>query len=339
MGSRCFVICDKEQAYADGLALLLAKKIDFPIHVCSSIEQIDILSKEKGIEILLIGESYPREKYEGIPVREKIILAEDHTFDEEEKKIYKYQSGDAILEEVMAICLEENSSGMFKQQLYKESCVIGVYSPVHRIGKTEFSIALGKELARKERVLYLNLEEYSGWKQRFSKDEQYTLADVLYYARQEQSNLGVRLGMMTDEMDGLEYIAPMYISEDLKKVTSQEWKDLLEQLLGLKLYKKIIIDFGECVQGLWQLLEMCQKIYMPVNHQQESKAKIAQFEKNAEILGHGELWKKMTQLEFDGDMGSYVRQLLQKEEAENDTGRAVAWKNSTGDRPYGGSGR
>ena len=40
---------------------------------------------------------------------------------------------------------------------------IAVYSPVGRTGKTGFALALGKEIAKKRRTLYLNLEEYSGF--------------------------------------------------------------------------------------------------------------------------------------------------------------------------------
>lgn len=309
MKSRCFVICSKERAYADRLAMLLSEKIDFQIHVCSSLEQLEALSKEKKIEILLSEENYPH-----IDTEEMLILSEEYAESGDNKRIYKYQSADDILSEILSVCLEDKHSGIFKQQLYKESCLIGVYSPIHRIGKTAFAIALGKELAKKERVLYLNLEEYSGWKERYGRNESYTLADLLYYARQEKGNLNIRLGIMTGDMEGLEYIAPMGISEDLKKVTFEEWKELLEELLSQRVYKKIIIDFGECVQGLWNLLDLCRQIYMPVNKEKESYAKVLQFQKNVELLGYENLLEKMVQLEIDCNIEGYVKTLLQKEE-------------------------
>ena len=40
--------------------------------------------------------------------------------------------------------------------------MIGIYSPVHRIGKTKFALRLGQKMARQVPVLYLNLEGYSG---------------------------------------------------------------------------------------------------------------------------------------------------------------------------------
>lgn len=48
--------------------------------------------------------------------------------------------------------------------------LIGVYSPIHRIGKTKYALELGKELAEKGPVLYLNLEEYAGGEHYFQKN-------------------------------------------------------------------------------------------------------------------------------------------------------------------------
>lgn len=315
MGSKCFVICDSERHYADSLASVLAEKIEFPIHVCSSVEQVKRLTDEREVGILLIEETFPEEEREELHAANQILLVRKEVIGENDgiKTVYKYQPADAILSEILASCMDENHPGMLRQQLYRDSALIGIYSPIHRIGKTALALEIGKELAKEERVLYLNLEEYSGWEERFGRREQYTLADFLYYAKQEKSNLGMRLSIMTGHMEELEYIAPVSVSEDLKHVTFEEWKELLEQLLNLRIYKKIVIDFGESVQGLWGLLNLCQKIYMPVNNQAESRAKLAQFEKNAEILGFGDLLKRVKKVETDGNIEGRVRQLLERE--------------------------
>ena len=48
--------------------------------------------------------------------------------------------------------------------------LIGVYSPIHRIGKTKFALRLGRQIAEKVPVLYLNLESYSGGNYYFPED-------------------------------------------------------------------------------------------------------------------------------------------------------------------------
>ena len=66
--------------------------------------------------------------------------------------------------------------------------IIGIFSPVHRSKKTGYALKLGKELARTYNVLYLNLEVYGGIGGHFP-DAGQTVADALYYSRQEKLSL------------------------------------------------------------------------------------------------------------------------------------------------------
>ena len=325
MKSRCFVVCDSEIVYAEKLSFILGKKIDFPVYVCSLAEQIEEIANELPIEILLLEEKFSGKIQENIAKR-VIYLTRERENVEEKQRIYKYQSADNILSDLLNIYAGEEDRDILRQSRYKECSIIGVYSPVHRVGKTTFAIALGKELAKEERTLYLNLEEYSGWEDRMMMKSSRTIADLLYYTRQENSRISTKVSVMTEKIGQLEYIAPMKISEDLKAVTYEEWQELFDQLLHLRLYRKIIIDFGECVQGLWKLLEMCRRIYMPINRQRESVAKVTQFEKNADVLGYGEILDKIIQLEIAEDMEGYVKDLLKKEEKQRDAGRTVSWE-------------
>lgn len=325
MKSRCFVVCDSEIVYAEKLSFILGKKIDFPVYVCSLAEQIEEIANELPIEILLLEEKFSGKIQENIAKR-VIYLTRERGNVEEKQRIYKYQSADNILSDLLNIYAREEDRDILRQSRYKECSIIGVYSPVHRVGKTTFAIALGKELAKEERTLYLNLEEYSGWEDRMMMKSSRTIADLLYYTRQENSRISTKVSVMTEKIGQLEYIAPMKISEDLKAVTYEEWQELFDQLLHLRLYRKIIIDFGECVQGLWKLLEMCRRIYMPINRQRESVAKVTQFEKNADVLGYGEILDKIIQLEIAEDMEGYVKDLLKKEEKQRDAGRTVSWE-------------
>ena len=61
--------------------------------------------------------------------------------------------------------------------------MIGIFSPVHRSGKTGYGLRLGQELAVSRNVLYLNMEIYGGIGGHFP-EEGHTLGDVLYYLRQ-----------------------------------------------------------------------------------------------------------------------------------------------------------
>lgn len=315
MEKKCFVICDSEREYAFRLSSLLSKKIDYQIHVCSSFKEVQRIADEKKIGILLVEEGIFENQSDA--VAEVVILLSERNR-EGENKVCKYQSFDEILSDILNICMEEQQQGVLKRQICKSCSLIGVYSPISRVGKTTFAIALGKEAAKREPVLYLNLETYSGWEEWSGKSEPYTLADLLYYAKQEKGNLETRIGAMTGYLDELAYIAPMEMSEDLKAVTVNEWMNLLETLRNRKIYKKIIFDFGECVQGLWDMLSMCNEIYMPVREGRISKGKVFQFEKNLRLLGREELLEKIVRIQLGKDISKDVKRILKRKEWRDD---------------------
>lgn len=311
MEKKRFVICDSEQEYTSRLSSLLSRKIDYQIHVCSSLKELEKITEEKEIAILLAGEDMIPDKEE-TPAEILIILSEKEG--EGGNRIFKYQSFDGILSAILNICMEGKQQGILRKQACKSCSLIGVYSPIHRIGKTTFAIALGKEAAKRETVLYLNLETYSGWEERMGRKEPYTLADLLYYARQEKGNLETRVGAMTGYLDELAYIAPMEMSEDLKTVTSEEWMNLLDILKSRRIYKKIILDFGECVQGLWDMLSMCSEIYMPVKEGRISQSKLSQFEKNLRVTGREAILDRIVKIQPGKDMNKEVARILKRKE-------------------------
>lgn len=173
--------------------------------------------------------------------------------------------------------------------------LIGVYSPIHRIGKTRFAMELGKELAKKEPVLYLNLEEYAGGNYYFHDHIEQTLADLLYYARQENGNLGLRISMMAGQEEELDYILPMPYVQDLQAVSAEEWLKLFNQILENCIYQKVILDLGDSINGLFQILESCHTVYTPYIEDETARAKMNQYVENLRKTGKEKVLEKTIQ--------------------------------------------
>ena len=57
-----------------------------------------------------------------------------------------------------------------------------------------------------------------------------------------------------------------------------EWSELLEKLATDSDYQVVVIDFGNEVCGLFQLLEQCTRIYMPMISDAECQRKLENFE-------------------------------------------------------------
>ena len=83
---------------------------------------------------------------------------------------------------------------------------------------------------------------------------------------------------MISHMNGVDYIAPIRAEQDFREVTKEEWNQLLDLILEKSIYKVIILDLGDTVDGLYDLLGRCSKVYTPYIEEGAAKAKLNQYE-------------------------------------------------------------
>jgi hypothetical protein len=296
--SRNLVVCDTEEEYAKALAMFFMRKKELmlQVHVCSSVGHAEALGKELRADILLAAAECAGEVQEKVRAEKVFVLSTGRKSAEkaEYPALYKYQSGEKMLSCIIQECAElfdaeDMSQGMSGNKKQK---IIGVFSPVHRIGKTEYALKLGEKLAETENVLYLNLEVFAGIGGHFKQEGQ-TLADVLYYARQEKGNLGLMLTTLVCHRGNLDYVLPVPISEDLKEVHGSEWALLVNKILEQSIYETIVLDIGDGIPELYQLLKSCAEVHMPVLEDEYSKAKLLQFEREMNVLGQEDVLKRI----------------------------------------------
>ncbi|MDD2978884.1 MAG: hypothetical protein PHN80_02815 [Hespellia sp.] len=288
MRQKNLVIFDSEISYAKRLMEKISgrREVSFRVYVFTEMEKLEQFSKKQGVDYLLIDEACSKTVREGVGARRILLLSKNEEKENEEgiTCIFKYQSVDKIVEMILEGCKSSASGGILRKKREGAGRVLAVYSPIHRIGKTRFAIELGKKLAKEAPTLYMNLEEYAG--RNLPKGEaQQGLSELLYYAKQENSNLGIRLGSMVYPRGALDCVAPMLIAQDIRAVTEEEWLDLFRQILEQSIYETIILDIGESIQGIYGILKMCQTVYTPYIETQPEKAKLSQYVENLHTLG------------------------------------------------------
>lgn len=315
MKEKNLVVCDREIRYADSLAENISKREELAVkvYVCSSLEKVFCLLQEKQIHIFVVDESYTYEERSSIVAEQVFVLTQAKVSDrgEEEHAIYKYQRADKIIREIFESYLETCKGNMMRPIRKDRTKLIAVYSPIHRLGKTRFAIALGKEYAKRERVLYLNLEEYAGWEA--DEEEGLDMGDLLYYVKQGNGNLGIRLASAVRSMEQLDYVPPIPFSPDLKEITFKEWEMFLEQIMEQSAYERVILDIGEGVQGLFRLLEMCDRVYMPVLEDEVSKQKLKRYERTRKELQLDSLARNTYQFVLPENIEEYVKARVKEE--------------------------
>lgn len=327
---KVFAICDLEEAYVVHLAQYLNQKSDLPFRVMAFTSLNSLIEYASGneIEILLISTDAMSDEVRELNVRRIIILADGETpsLDAEDTYIDKYQDSDTI---ARLIC---GYAGAASAELKKSlgSChLIGVYSPVSRCGKTMFSLTLAQALARSGKALYVNLESCSGLEGLLQANWREDLTDLMYAARTEPESLPLRLEGIVRNYGSLDICPPSFFPEDLRETETASWMQFFAALAQAGDYTSIIIDIGDQIKDIPQLLKMCSGVYLPILPDPVSRSKISQFDKSLEALSMEDLKQSMIRLYLPsvsvhslgaallddlmyGSMGRFVKQLGQE---------------------------
>lgn len=297
MYGKNFVICDRERQYAKNLLQIFSSRhvAGVQLYLFYTIEELQRFALQKKIHILLIAEEYSQKQRAEITAESKyVLLRESRELPDGEQGIFRYQSAEAIWTQIVKNVSVKKREPVIADWKVKGE-LIGIYSPVQRIGKTRFAISLGKKLAEKEPVLYLNLEAYSGEGVYFPEKPEGNLGDLLYYQRQEKDQLGIRISTIAGQMGRLDYIYPLSYLQDLKAVKKEEWIALFGRICKECIYGKVILDLSDCVDGLFEILECCDVVYTPYIEETISRAKLMQYTESLRKTGMENILEKTVQ--------------------------------------------
>ncbi|MCQ2522363.1 MAG: hypothetical protein MJ105_08290 [Lachnospiraceae bacterium] len=284
MKKRLVALCDREEVYVDRLREYYESGDSFPFQICIFHDEKNLLTGmlKNTFEMVILSESSYEKSREELFKRKKgealAILAtreSERTFEKEVPYVLKYQSADAIRRELLRIYAEEASQPAFTKGSH-EGILLGFYSPVKRIMQTKISLLVGQILAKKHKVLYVNLEPYAGEELLTEKGEK-NLSDLLYYMKSDEEKTMSHLESMLRNMAGVDYIPPAESYIDLMAVPEADWKKLFNIIKGARKYDYILVDTGEIMQGLFSFLRDCDKTICMTDYDKDSKGKIEQF--------------------------------------------------------------
>lgn len=335
MKKSIFAVCDLEASYACNLMDYLNEKKSTPFEVqaFTNVESLMAFARNTPLEILLISTRAMCNEIKELQIQRIIILSEGEPLQhlEDYPFVYKYQSSDNLISEVMEHYVASAPQMQFLTSTLKKTRLYGIYSPIRRSRKTSFALTLGEILAESKQVLYLNLEEFSGFEELFGINYRTDLSDLIYLSRQQEGNLIYKFNAVVQSFHELQYIPPALSPFDLRDVSGAEWISFLNEIITYCEYDVILLDLGDQINDLFQILSICDRIYMPVLEDVFSEAKVHQFEKLLQMLDYGEVQEKIrkihppaqslsrerqdiTQQLVWGEMGNFVRMLLWEEE-------------------------
>lgn len=353
MRQKIMAICDTEEGYAFRMAEYILDKVKLPytLHLFTAVEELEKFAGREEIEILLIAENawrLIREEYLCRQVAQMFILQEsDLAVREDLCCISKYQSPEKIVEAMLDVIVVPGDWEKYPEATETATKMIGIYSPIKRCLQTSFAITLGQMLAKEHKTLYLNFERYSGLGELLRREYQTDMLDVMYYFQSAREKLAMRLPTIIQNAGGLDYIPPMQYALGLKEVPGEQWLALCRDIAAIGEYEYLILDLDEGIDGLFDLLRSCQKIYTITREDPFASAKLRQYERMLQFNGLETIAERTVKCRFPifqelpasldmmthGELAGYVKAIIREDLYEQHRGEEEPPKGKT-DREY-----
>lgn len=249
------------------------------------------------VDILLLGEACSTGALLQTGVSHTVILSEkkyakkDFAF----PTFYKYQSIEHLLQEILALLLDENNRDDTCLLVGKKARTIGIFA-VTGDCRQNVCLALGQRLTQKERVLYLSFELLPGlgWEPG-RKDECYRqgMSELLYYVKKRGEQLALKIETITENVGGVSCVYPVEHYGDLYELETQDVEFLFDTLYQKTIYDTILLDVGFMGESAWTLLEMCDMAVAVQAAATAAKIKTEGLFRMLHMEGRDELCEKM----------------------------------------------
>lgn len=279
MKKKILALCDRETEYVQHMTEYLKTKQDLPFEIYGYTEPEKLVNfgQHTEIEMLVVAEGAYTYEVSRMETGQTLVLSESgHAVSQEVPQIDKYQQADAVYRFIMSKYLEKMPH---EQSVDGERAkIIGLYSPVRRCLQTSFALTLGQTMAWRHRTLYISFEHYAGWNGLLKQENGRDLSDLLYYLDEEGEKFRYRMRIVEEKTGALFYIPPVWAGQNLIYITAVQWQRLLERITAEGGYEYVILDLSESLQGIFELLRMCDRVYTIVREDEPAKNKVRQYE-------------------------------------------------------------
>ncbi len=329
MEHKLLVLCDSEEDYAQHMTDYLRRKMgaSWDILTYTKPAELEKLREAKTeIEILLLAEAVFGEFSKQLPAKLVILLNESGVVkDNNLPNIDKYQTAERVRQEILAHYMEGEGEYFPEVRDMQKGKLIGMYSPIRRCLQTTFALTYGQLLAQRHKVLFLSFEHYGGIEE-WREDSHQDLAALLYLQQTKPQEFMFHMQTLVQRVGELHFIAPMFNGENLLYVTSREWQELLAGIVQSGEYEYIILDLSESIQGLFEILGMCEQIYTIVLEEAKALCKLRQYEQLLALQECEDVQKKTIKCKLPifrrlptdmeqytkGELADYVRDMMER---------------------------
>lgn len=283
---------DSNEIYARRLSGYLSKRKGLPFSIRLFTEKerfLDYIRRENPSHVLI---SEP--DLQIVPVSYSgrcLILTEDERASPG-ARIYKYQAGEQIAKQLMSFLYEgkPDDRNLFE---FDRKYIIGIYSPIRRCGKSQFSMAMAQTYGEDSPTLLLCFDDSCALTEEQMNTTKDTMSDLLFCYAEMREKLPERLPRALKRLGRFDFIYPADNMEDLYQISGEDWKSFINMIAVVGGYDTVILELGQPIKGIFDILECCNTVYMPVLKDRISQEKIAQLSRKMESLGLKELFLRL----------------------------------------------
>lgn len=333
MACKVMALCDTEEEYAQLMTEFMRKQKNLPweLHTYTNVDTL-LGTEQSGLAMLVVAESAFRQELRGLAPGCLVVLGESGVMRWEDiSYVDKYQEAEEVFRQLLGVYMEIADIQLPFLRTNRKTVFIGNYSPVHRCMQTSFAITMSLMLAKKHSTLYLNFEHYAGISELLPDMQTLDLADLLYFLNAQKDKFRLRLQTILKHKGALAYVPPVKSGQNLITVTPQEWLGLLERIEELEEYEYVVMDLGESMQGLFEILRMCRHVYTLTREDRIARGKLLQYEQVLALYEYGDVLGKTKRLSL-----SHIRKLPEELEQLTKGDLADLVKGLLGDLEEGG---
>ena len=276
MNKNILIICDKDKNYCKKLDSFIRDNLSIPFEIFEITEAERLkgfLDEGKNILVLISESLFSRDIIEGF--KHVLVLKESGTVLEEKKTPYgsagadvryidKYQKSENITDGILSMCLDIPGIVVRGKKTGdgKKLKIIGFYTPVLSSDQTKEAISFVRHLALSEKVLYINTDGFCTNELLRSDAYQETLLELMYFAECSEDKFGIYLERIVKHDNEFDFIPASANACQSRLITFKEYENLFMQIENTGKYSAVVIDIAESVRELFELIHMCDDLYM-----------------------------------------------------------------------------
>ena len=313
MNNLKLALCDEDEIYCHRLDEFFHKNLTLSFDI-SSFTDVEILCdmvKEEPVSLLIISEKlFEKLRSNGqtglfanVLVLDEEIEAGDLSLADDSgeiriRHVNKYQAASKIVDGIIDFCVDhpDEFGGARLKTKDMHANIYGFFTPISRCGQTSLARGVAKRLAERGKTVFLSFESFSSLPYQLGVPGREDMTDLLYFAECERSKLSLFLEKIKVSKDGVDYIMPARTSMQLKDISFEKMRDLLEILSKDAGYEYVILDMTDYPESFLDILLLCKKVITITRQGQVDAFRQKQYEEVLRDSGYEEICSRTKKL-------------------------------------------